>query len=87
MLGTQCLTGCTYILTPLLPNISNSEFEGYFPCEKNNSNFRTETMGKKISLWKNMWSMSNTMLNAVHVISSLSHIDKAGVIPILRVRK
>lgn len=27
-LGTQCFTWHTYNLTPLLPNSSNSEFEG-----------------------------------------------------------
>lgn len=27
-LGTQCFTGHTYNLTPLLPNSANSEFEG-----------------------------------------------------------
>lgn len=69
MLGIQCFIGYISNLTPLSPNTSNSEFENYFPFGKNSSNFLTETMAKQISLWKNIWLKSNTVQNALHVIS------------------
>ena len=71
MRGTQSFIGCVSNLTPLSLNTSNSEFENYFPFGKNSSNFLTETTGKQISLWKNIWLKSNTVQNALHVILSI----------------
>lgn len=68
MLGIQCFIGYTSNLTPLLPKISNSEFENYFPFGKNNSDFITETMEKQISLQKNVWLKSNTVQNSSHYL-------------------
>lgn len=46
-------------------------------------------MEKQISLWKNVWLKSNTVLNALHVLSSIPHICKEDfiIIPISHVRK
>lgn len=75
--------GHTSNLILVLPS-SHSEFESYFLLGKNNSNFIPETKEKQISFWKIVWLKLNTVLNALHVFSSIPHIYKAGfiIIPI-----